>query len=69
MRKRFLLSIVAALMFNVSVFAQIPETITIGTGTSTGYYTPFSCYYKNSWIQMIYGLDEVGYVGTIRGMS
>ena len=49
--------------------AQAQETVTIGDGTSSGYYLPFNMFYNYSLTQQIYSADEIGMAGTINTIS
>lgn len=62
-----LLIIAAVCAFTPPLRAQ--ETITIGTGTSTTYYTPYNSLYNYSFVQQIYTADEIGMPGTITAIA
>ena len=57
------------LTISMSGFAQNTDTITIGTGTSSDYTTPFNNFYKNSWTQMIYPASQINVGGYITSIS
>ncbi len=46
-----------------------PVDLTIGTGTSTSYYSPYNNYYGNSWNESIYLASEIGTAGTINNIA
>ncbi len=54
---------------SLSGFAQSPVTVTIGTGTSETYSLPFDNFYKNTWTEMIYPVDEINVAGTIDSIA
>ncbi len=62
-----LLIIAAVCAFTPPLRAQ--ETITIGTGTSTTYYTPYNSLFNYSFVQQIYTADEIGVPGTITAIA
>ena len=66
--KKFLLFCFMLLTLGISGFSQ-ETTVTIGTGTSTTYTTPFDNFYKNSWVQMIYPAAEINEAGFITSLS
>jgi hypothetical protein len=43
--------------------------ITIGTGTNTGYISPYNNYYKNSTTEMIYPAASIGGAGIIKSIA
>jgi chitodextrinase len=45
------------------------STITIGTGTSTGYIAPYNNYYKYATTEMIYTASEIGGKGSITAIA
>ncbi|MBN1490423.1 MAG: choice-of-anchor J domain-containing protein [Phycisphaerae bacterium] len=47
---------------------EVPDTITIGTGTSTSYW-PMATYYHDARTQIIYLASEIGVGATIRGIA
>ena len=50
--------------------AEEPEEVTIGDGTSSGYYVPYYNYYKNSTAEMLYTADEIGHgAGSIGSLA
>ncbi len=49
--------------------AKAQQTVTIGTGTSTGYYCPIGTYYNYSITEQLYTADEIGMAGTIQSIS
>ena len=55
-------------MVSIGAVAQSTE-VTIGDGTSTGYYLPANMYYNYSLTQQIYTADEIGMAGTISAIS
>ena len=68
MKKRSLLfALLIALI--VPFAAQAQETVTIGDGTSTDYYTPIGTYYNYSITEQLYTADEIGMAGTINSIS
>ena len=68
MKKRSLLfALLIALI--VPFAAQAQETVTIGDGTSTDYYTPIGTYYNYSITEQLYTADEIGMAGTISSIS
>lgn len=50
---------VVALVTGLSGVSFAQSTITLGTGTSSGYYSPFNDFYKNSWNEAIYTQAEM----------
>ena len=50
---------------SVNVGIVAPDTVVIGTGTTTGQYLPMECYYGYSYTQSIYMKNEVGVSGPI----
>ena len=55
-------------MTAIGAVAQSTE-VTIGDGTSTGYYLPVNMFYHYSLTQQIYTADEIGMAGTISAIS
>jgi len=71
MKKFLLLLIMLAAMLPWATNAQ--ETVTIGTGTGTAYYTPFNSLWGYSFVEAIYTASEIqdagGAPGTISAIS
>ena len=49
--------------------AKAQTTVTIGDGTSSGYYTPIGTYYNYSITEQLYTAEEIGTAGTISSVS
>ncbi len=49
--------------------AKAQTTVTIGDGTSTGYYTPIGTYYNYAITEQLYTAEEIGMAGTISSIS
>ena len=64
---RAAMTLLLALLTTVGAWAQ--TTVTIGDGTSTGYYTPIGTYYNYSITEQLYTADEIGMAGTISSIS
>ena len=67
--KKFLCVMLMLISLSISGFAQISDTVIIGTGTSSDYTTPFNNFYKNSWTQMVYPASQIGVGGYITEIS
>ena len=65
--KHLLLTLLMALLVPWAVNAQ--ETVTIGDGTSAGYYAPIGTYYNYSITEQLYTAEEIGMAGTINSIS
>ena len=66
-RNSLLFALLVALFMPWAANAQ--ETVTIGNGTSTDYYTPIGTYYNYSITEQLYTADEIGLAGTINSIS
>ena len=44
-------------------------TVTIGTGTSAGYYVPYDPYYQYSTTETLYKASEINQIGTIKSIA
>ena len=66
-RNSLLFALLVALFMPWAANAQ--ETVTIGNGTSTDYYTPIGTYYNYSITEQLYTADEIGMAGTISSIS
>ena len=66
-RNSLLFALLVALFMPWAANAQ--ETVTIGNGTSTDYYTPIGTYYNYSITEQLYTADEIGMAGTINSIS
>lgn len=62
----FLLMLVS---FGLSGTLQAQQTITIGTGTSTGYVTPFNSLWGYSFVEQLYYANEISVAGYITEVS
>ena len=49
--------------------ANAQETVTIGDGTATDYYTPIGTYYNYSITEQLYTAEEIGMAGTISSIG
>jgi len=67
--KRLLLLLLMALMAPWAAVAQNRTIKEIGTGTSSGYYTPIGTYYNYSFTQQLYTAEEIGAAGTINSIA
>ena len=67
--KKFLLCLLSVLLFMPMAMKSQTTDITVGTGTTAGYYVPFGNYYHYSWTESIYPSDEIGSAGTITGIA
>ena len=63
----FLLTIITLGFAAAPLSAQ--QTVTIGTGTSTSYSSPFDNLWKNSWCENIYLADEINTSGNITSIA
>ncbi|MBR4546988.1 MAG: choice-of-anchor J domain-containing protein, partial [Paludibacteraceae bacterium] len=45
--------------------SNLKSCVTIGEGTTNGYYMPYNTFYKNTWTQQIYTAEEIGQAGRI----
>ena len=54
------------LSFTTGVFS---ECVTVGNGTTSGYYVPLANYYKNAWTQSIYTAEQIGGAGQITAIQ
>ncbi|MBQ1652552.1 MAG: fibronectin type III domain-containing protein, partial [Bacteroidales bacterium] len=52
-----------------TAFADNVIEATIGEAETSGYYAPFNNFYRNSWNQSIYTVNEIGHAGTIGTVS
>ena len=64
---RAAMTLLLALLTTFGAWAQ--TTVTIGDGTSAGYYTPIGTYYNYSITEQLYTADEIGMAGTITSIS
>ena len=60
MRLNTFFSVAVMLLMLVPGVVRAQQTVTCGTGTSTGYYSPFCNFYNNSWHEMIFQPSELG---------
>ena len=60
-----LLALIAAMCLPWLGQAQSRATVTVGTGTTTSYNSPFNAFYKNSTNQTIYLASEISTAGAI----
>ena len=67
--KKFLRTFVMLALLAVPWITQAQQTVTIGDGTSAGYYTPIGTYYNYSITEQLYTADEIGTAGTIQSIS
>ena len=56
-------------LFCIPWAANAQETVTIGEGTSAGYYTPINTYYTYSITEQLYTAEEIGMAGAINSIS
>ena len=66
--KKFLFFLLTAIL-TLPLITQAQQEITIGTGTSTTYYTPFNSLYGYSFVEQIYTAQEIGMPGYITSIS
>ena len=64
--KKFLFFLLTA-MLTLPLFTQAQQEITIGTGTSTTYYTPFNSLWGYSFVEAIYTASEITAAGGSAG--
>ena len=67
--KKFLRSVLLMACLAVPWATSGQETVTIGTGTSTNYYTPFNSLYGYSFTEMVYPAAAINMAGTINSIS
>ena len=67
--KKFLRSVLLMACLAVPWATSGQETVTIGTGTSTNYYTPFNSLYGYSFTEMVYPAAAINMAGTITSIS
>ncbi len=64
---------ITILMLLMALFApwaaNAQETVAIGDGTSTSYYTPYNSLFNYSFVEQIYTADEIGMAGTINSIA
>lgn len=67
--QKFLRILALLAFFVVPWAANAQQTVTIGEGTTTDYYTPIGTYYNYSITEQLYTADEIGMAGTITSIS
>lgn len=68
-RFRLFFSAFALLAMMMPWAMQAQTTVTVGTGTSSGYNVPYNNYYNNSWTEIIYPGSSIGQSGIITSLA